>query len=213
EGSGRSSTPPAGWEALAHHRPQPGGYTDPVRLLEAAQKAFLRLGGRIERKEVTGLSEGWVETASRRLPARWVVIACGAWAGRFGLEIHPLKGEALRLAAPPPPGPVFVGEGYALPRNGQTYLGATQRETWRPGVEPEGLAWLERYRAEAFPPLRGAPILESYWGYRPAGRLTVGPVAPGVLAAVGHRRNGILLAPATARRVAEMVLDLWKTPR
>jgi glycine oxidase len=41
----------------------------------------------------------------------------------------------------------------------------------------------------------------------------VGPVAPGVLAAVGHRRNGILLAPATARRVAEMVLDLWKTPR
>jgi glycine oxidase len=149
----------------------------------------------------------------RRIAARQIVIASGAWSGRFGLEVRPLKGEALLMAAPPPPGPVFVGAGYALPRGAQVYLGATQREGWQPGVEAEGLRWLQRYRDAHFPHLRGAAVLERRWGYRPAGALTVGQLEPGILAATGHGRSGILLAPATARRIRELVLKSWKTRR
>lgn len=203
----RSAHPLRGWRELEDLEPHPGGYLHPARLLEAVQKAFLGLGGRLLQDEAQHLESGWVHTPGRRLAARWIVVACGAWSGRFGLPVRPLKGEALLLAASPPPGPVFAGEGYALPREGQVYLGATKREGWQPGVEAEGLGWLERYRKTQFPHLHKAPILERYWGYRPAGSLTVGPLAPGILAASGHGRNGILLAPATARRIAAMVLE------
>ncbi|PZA08134.1 MULTISPECIES: FAD-dependent oxidoreductase [unclassified Meiothermus] len=152
-------------------------------------------------------------SSTRRIAARQIVIASGAWSGRFGLEVRPLKGEALLLAAPPPSGPVFAGAGYALPRGAQVYLGATQRKGWPPGVEAEGLRWLQHYRDTHFPHLRGAAVLERRWGYRPAGPLTVGQLEPGILAATGHGRNGILLAPATARRIRELVLKSWKTRR
>lgn len=199
-----------GWEALCGLEPRPGGYLDPVRLLAAVQKAFVNLGGSIQMEEAQRLEPGWVYTTTRRIATRQIVIASGAWSGRFGPKVHPLKGEALLLSALPPPGPVFVGAGYALPRRAQVYLGATQRKDWQPGVEAAGLCWLEHYRNTYFPHLRGAAVLESRWGYRPAGSLTVGQLAPGILAATGHGRNGILLAPATARRIAEMVLDSWK---
>lgn len=205
--------PRQGWQDLRDLEPRPGGYLDPVQLLAAVQKAFVKLGGTVRAEEALHLEPGWVHTATRRIAARQIVLASGAWSGRFGLEVHPLKGEALLLAAPPPPGPVFVGAGYALPRGAQVYLGATQREGWQPGVGAEGLRWLQRYRDTHFPHLRGAAVLESRWGYRPAGRLTVGRLEPGILAATGHGRNGILLAPATARRITELVLESWKTRR
>lgn len=205
--------PLRGWEALRGLEPRPGGYLDPVRLLAAVQKAFVSLGGTIRTEEARRVEPGRVYTATRCIAARQVVLASGAWSGRFGLEVRPLKGEALLLAAPPPPGPVFVGAGYALPRGAQVYLGATQREGGRPGVGAEGLRWLQRYRDAHFPHLRGAAVLESRWGYRPAGRLTVGRLEPGILAATGHGRNGILLAPATARRITELVLESWRTRR
>jgi glycine/D-amino acid oxidase-like deaminating enzyme len=40
---------------------------------------------------------------------------------------------------------------------------------------------------------RPAPIIECLEGY------------PGIIVATGHYRNGVLLAPATAQRVREMV--------
>lgn len=201
------------WQALHNLEPHPGGYLDPITLLAAVQKAFVSMGGSLQREEALHLEPGWVHTPTQRIAARQIVIACGAWSGRFGLAVRPLKGEALLLSAPPPPGPVFVGDSYALPRGAQVYLGATQREGWRPGVEAAGLHWLEQHRRTHFPLLHQAPITQRHWGYRPAGSLTVGRLAPGILAATGHGRNGILLAPATARRVTEMVLDSWKTHR
>jgi glycine oxidase len=40
---------------------------------------------------------------------------------------------------------------------------------------------------------------------------TVGEAAPGVIVAVGHFRNGLLLAPATGELVADLALG--RTPR
>jgi glycine oxidase len=54
-------------------------------------------------------------------------------------------------------------------------------------VDLFGLRWLADYAHERFPLLKG--------------ELFVGEVAKGVYAAVGHGRNGVLLAPWTARRL------------
>jgi glycine oxidase len=47
-------------------------------------------------------------------------------------------------------------------------------------------------------------------GFRPASRdhaPLLGPAAPGVVAATGHYRHGILLTPVTAQEVARYVID------
>ena len=123
----------------------------------------------------------------------------------FGLKVRPLRGEALLLEAPPPPAPLFAGEGYLLPREGGVYLGATGREGWGRGVDLFGLRWLSDYGHERFPLLEEARFRGVLWGYRPLGEVFVGEVDQGVYAATGHGRNGVLLAPWTARRILELM--------
>jgi glycine oxidase len=47
--------------------------------------------------------------------------------------------------------------------------------------------------------------------WSPRATPTIGRLAPDVIAAVGHFRNGILLAPATGELVADLALG--RTPR
>jgi glycine oxidase len=68
-------------------------------------------------------------------------------------------------------------------------------------VDLFGLRWLADYAHERFPPLEGARFLGVLWGYRPLGELFVGEVGEGIYAATGHGRNGVLLAPWTAKRL------------
>ena len=137
--------------------------------------------------------------------ARFLPLAGGAGGGRFGLRVRPLKGEALLLWGEAPPGPLFAGEGYLLSREGGVYVGATQREGWAEGVDLYGLRWLSDYAHERFPLLEGARFRGAVFGFRPAGELFVGEVEEGVYAAVGHGRNGVLLAPWTAKRLLKLL--------
>lgn len=182
----------------------PGGWVHPVRLREALLGALLCMGGQRLRAEVLGVEGGRVVLREGELQAERVVLAVGAWGERFGLKVRPLKGEALLLRAPAPPAPLFFGEGYLLPREGGVYLGATQREGWTEGVSLQGLRWLVNC-ARRFPLLEGGQVAGFLWGFRPLGELFVGEVEKGVLAATGHGRNGVLLAPWTARRLAELL--------
>lgn len=153
-------------------------------------------------------------------PAGAVVNACGAWAGT-------LRGvpEGAR-----PPVVLVKGQMLAL----QTPAGLVRRSTWLPGayvvprddgrllvgatVEPgcgdvrvtagameELLAALLR----GAPSLRDFSIVETWAGVRPGspdGRPFLGPTPiDGLYVATGHYRNGILLAPVTARLIARCV--------
>ncbi|BAW01098.1 oxidoreductase [Thermus thermophilus] len=179
----------------------PGGFVHPRRLREALLQAFQDLGGTYLRAEVEGVEGGRVYWGEGALRARFVLLSVGAWGGRFGLRVRPLKGEALLLEGEAPPGPLFAGEGYLLSREGGVYVGATQREGWEEGVDLFGLRWLADYAHERFPLLEGARFRGVVFGYRPVGELFVGEVGEGVYAAVGHGRNGVLLAPWTAKRL------------
>jgi glycine oxidase len=179
----------------------PGGYVNPRALREALLAALEGMGMPLVQAEAEGVTEGRVILREGAVEARFVLLAVGAWGGRFGLKVRPLKGEALLLRSEAPPGPLFAGEGYLLPREGGVYAGATGREGWAGGVDLFGLRWLADYAHERFPLLEGARFQGVLWGYRPLGELFVGEVAKGVYAAVGHGRNGVLLAPWTARRL------------
>lgn len=183
----------------------PGGYVHPRRLREALLEVFQALGGVYRRAEVEGVAQGRLLLGGEEVEARRILLAVGAWGGRFGLKVRLLKGEALLLRGEAPPGPLFAGEGYVLPREGGVYVGATAREGWKEGVDLFGLRWLADYAHERFPSLEGAGVLGTVWGYRPVGELFVGEVEEGIYAAVGHGRNGVLLAPWTAKRLLKLL--------
>lgn len=150
---------------------------------------------------------------SERGDADVLVIATGADAGLAGLApeldlLTPIKGHIVRIAAATS-GVVVRGEGvYAAPGS-ETVFGATM-ETGR-GDAAVDEAKAERLLAAGlrlFPGLAGAPFRAAA-GVRaatPDGLPLVGwSRTPGVLLAVGSRRNGWLLAPLVAQLVAACV--------
>jgi glycine oxidase len=155
-----------------------------------------------------------------RKEARLVVLAAGAWSGRIPglppLPLRPVRGQMLRLGGVEWPwtGSVRQGHTYAV-RRGATGLliGSTVEEA---GFDKHntvaGVGSLLDFARRLFPGLAGAR-LETVWsGLRPGtpddlpilGRLAGWPA----LVATGHFRNGILLAPWTAREVARLALSL-----
>ncbi|MER5263619.1 glycine oxidase ThiO [Actinosynnema sp. NPDC002837] len=152
------------------------------------------------------------------------VIAAGAWSR----DLHPLlrdvirpvKGEILRLSArpgalPPPRHTIRAHVSgrpvYLVPREGGFVLGATQYEAGFDGdVTVGGVRDLLRDAEVVWPGIAEYALTEVAAGFR-AGSPDNAPVVkwlePGVLAATGHHRNGLLLAPVTARRVLSLLRE------
>jgi glycine oxidase len=148
--------------------------------------------------------------------AALLVVAAGAWSGALpglpALPVRPVRGQMLRLEGIGWPwrGAVREGRLYAV-RRGESGLlvGATVEEAGFDAYPTVGgIAELLGFTRRVFPGLADAR-LESVWaGLRPGtpdGLPLVGPLPewPALLA-TGHFRNGILLAPWTARAIAAM---------
>ncbi len=161
----------------------------------------------------TGVTLSCESGAHVRAPT--VVLAAGAWSSRIAglprpVPVRPLKGQMLAVEWSGLRHAVMGDTVYLVPRNGETVIGATVEDAgFDTTVVP---AAIERLREEAFrlcPPLAGCPISHAWAGLRPAtpdllpiiGR---DPREPRLIYACGHSKNGILLAPATARAVADL---------
>ncbi|HEV7679238.1 MAG TPA: glycine oxidase ThiO [Candidatus Dormibacteraeota bacterium] len=161
--------------------------------------------------------------------AQRVILAAGAWLGdlapRFGgtLPVRPVHGQLLVLHGipRPPRRVVFAGlQGYVVAKRDGTVLSGATEETRGFDTTPDAAA-TERLRTQAAGLIDGvdhATGVHPWTGLRPAapdGLPLLGPL-PGrdddrVLVAGGHYRNGVLLAPLTARGMADMALD-GRTP-
>ncbi len=200
------------------------GVVDPRALTRAAWIAALSRGASVR----TGVSVlGFVlekgvcravETTEGTIAAGAVVDAAGAWAsfpGRLpvALPVEPVRGQivALRLAAPAFETLVASSDVYLVPRpDGTVLLGATvERVGFQKAVTAEGVARLIGAAVRLMPSLRDAEFVTAWAGLRPAspdGLPVLGPSpVAGLYFAAGHHRNGILLAPATARLLADLL--------
>lgn len=210
----------------ALHIPR-GSWVDTEKLVRALVAAGERRGARYcvgelvegilrERGRVVG-----VRVAGRRLEAGAVLVAAGAWSSTLtgwpsGLRVRPVKGQMLALGNAPAiiRHVLYRGEAYLVPRlSGECLVGATVEDGVADRrVTLEGLDWLTTQAIAAAPGLADAPFLRAWAGIRPAsadGLPLVGPWPgdPGLHVATGHYRNGILLAPVTARIVRDWLTE------
>ena len=192
---------------------------DNRRLLRSLEAAARRHGAQFTGHEVVTVEPGRVRTTHHDVRCDTVVIAAGARSARLhpvlARGVRPLKGEILRLRArrtslPPPTRTVrAVVEGrpvYLVPRaDGGLVLGATQYEAgYDDSVTARGVRELLDSAERIFPSIAEYELVETAAGLRAASVDTlpfIGDLGDGVLAATGHHRNGLLMAPVTADAV------------
>ncbi|MCX4685117.1 glycine oxidase ThiO [Kitasatospora purpeofusca] len=204
---------------------------DGRRLAAALVRACERAGVVLRRTEAAGLlveddratgvrlADGTALTAGR------VVLAAGSRSHLLAdlppgvlPAIRPVKGQVLRLRVPPAYRPFLsrnvraVVRGahiYLVPRaDGELVIGATTEEQGHDTtVTAGGVYELLRDAHELVPGLTELPLVETGAGLRPGSpdnAPLLGPTdLPGLVAATGHYRNGVLLTPVTGDLLAE----------
>ena len=199
------------------------GSVDPRDICAALPKAFAAAGGTlVEECEVSAVECG-AESVSLRteqgeFAARTFVDCRGAWAEEVSVE--PVKGQMVQMrCAPERLGCVVrAPEVYLIPRgDGRVAVGATlERVGFDTRVEEGAIAALMRAARQLMPELKAMEPVESWAGLRPGtpdGLPVMGAAAgleekgakPRCWYASGLYRDGILLAPATARVMAQAI--------
>ena len=198
------------------------GSLDPNDLRTALPAAVLAAGGNIlEETAVLGVKAGAsgvrVQTASGVLSAGIFVNCCGAWAGEAalgGLPIAPVKGQMLNLHCAPERlrGVVRAPGVYLIPRGeGRVTIGSTIEDAgFDETVREASIAALAERARALVPELQPLPQAEHWAGLRPGTPDALPVLGAAAMEhgwhATGHYRDGILLAPATARLMAQMIL-------
>jgi glycine oxidase len=200
-----------------------------IALAEAARRtgAELRSGAPAlalirERERVVG-----VQTSTETVYAEAVIVANGAWSSDLirplglMLPVKPMRGQMLAVrTVPRAVSQIIYGRHmYLVPRpDGETLVGATVEDVgFRKEVTLEGLEELIQAGRHIAPGMMGQPVIRTWAGLRPGspdGLPLVGPVAglPGLILAVGHHRNGILLGPLTGVLVKQWLVDHVQSP-
>jgi glycine oxidase len=198
---------------------------DPALLTRALAAAAERAGARV----VTGCAVASVATASGRVEgvvaadgtqhaAARVVIAAGAWSDQIAAPgvtpppAEPVRGQIVCFEAPGIVRAIVEADDvYLVPRSdGRLLAGSTmERVGFDRRVTAGAMAHLSSGAVALLPALARAPFHRAWAGLRPAapdGLPVIGPASiEGLLYACGHFRNGIVLAPLTARLVVGML--------
>lgn len=171
----------------------------------------------IENRKIAG-----AETETEKFRAETVILATGVWtslikAGSFLLpEIKPVRGQmiefqtAKRLFGKV----IYSPRGYLVPRrDGRILSGATVEDAgFDKTVSESATGFLRENALEIAPGLVNLDIRDQWVGLRPFasdGLPVLGAFGEieNLFIATAHYRNGILLAPATAKVLAEKIAD------
>ena len=169
-----------------------------------------------------------LETTEGKITADWFVVAAGLGSSLLTaqlqqmIDIRPVLGQALHLRlgyslGNPDFQPVITGDDvHIVPVGGGDYwIGATVEFPSNKDEIPPNKELLESVRQQAIalcPDLAKATTLRTWLGLRPRPERRPAPVIgklprySNVLLATGHYRNGVLLAPATADAIREMIV-------
>ena len=170
----------------------------------------------------------FIETTEGKVTADWFIMSAGLGSTALTAQldqivnIRPVLGQALYLSlghslGNPDFQPVITGNDvHIVPMgNGDYWVGATVEFPNEQDQIPPNQELLAAVRQQAIaftPDLAAAKVLRTWSGLRPRPEGRPAPIIdklPGftnVLLATGHYRNGVLLAPATATAIREMIL-------
>jgi glycine oxidase len=195
----------------------------PRALIQAALKAAkhrgvdVASGSTVTSVDVSGGRAMGVTTDKTTYRGDKVVNCAGAWAGQIrpvDLPSRPVKGQMVCFVMPRRDvlrHVVRSPEIYLIPRSdGRLLAGATLEEAgFDKRTVPETIQRLRREAIAVLPALEQARVLEDWAGLRPGTPDSL-PILgetgiPGYFVATGHFRDGILLAPVTARIMARLV--------
>ena len=203
---------------------------DPRLLLPALVKAArhrevdIASGAEVLEIEITNDRAVAAITTKTRYPGAAIINCAGAWASQIGpvkIPTRPVKGQMLALApvvtnanlsAPKQlVRHVIRGDVYIIPRSdGRIVIGATLEDVgYDKRVLPDTIQKLHQEAANLVPNLGEARILEDWAGLRPGtpdGLPILGRTQyDGYFVATGHYRDGILLAPITAKMMSQVI--------
>ncbi|REJ75603.1 MAG: glycine oxidase ThiO [Acidobacteria bacterium] len=201
------------------------------RALLRALIEFARLNGiKIETGcEVVKIDETASETSAitadeKNIQASKLVVAAGSWTSLIegagpgaGIpEIRPVRGQMIAFDGVKRffRKVIYSHRGYIVPRKmGRILAGSTTEDAgFDDRITDEGIGRIRRIAIEISPSLENLRIADKWSGLRPycsSDRPYIG-VLPGrqrTFAAVGHYRNGILLAPITGEILAEKIVS------
>lgn len=196
---------------------------EPARLMRALAVAATKAKVTF----VTGHVRGLVKTGGRctgvdvdgqPLGADVVVLAAGSWtalvdgAGVSAAAVKPAKGQMVELTCRAPPAHRLLksATGYLVPRaDGRVVVGSTMELVgFDKSVTADGIGGLLSMAKQVVPALGNAQVTHTWAGLRPwttDALPLLGEATPGLVIASGHFRNGILLAPITAKLVGQLI--------
>lgn len=179
---------------------------------ETEVKKLLKQGGK-----VIG-----VETEKEKFYAEVVILTAGAWSSLIEFEnfkipaIKPIRGQmiAFQTAKRLFQKVIYSPRGYLVPRaDGRILIGATVEDVgFDKSLTDNGISFLREAAFEIAPSLANLEIYEKWAGLRPFyadGLPILGefPEIENLFIATAHYRNGILLAPMTAKILAEKIAE------
>ncbi len=198
------------------------------RLLAALRSACIEHGVDIrEGSEVTRFAVEHdrvigVDCGRYKFRAKHVVLCAGAWSTEIGhgkisdlFKVYPVRGQIMLLHCVDRPIRHVINRRklYLVCRkDGRLLAGATEEHDsgFMKRNTPDGIRWLTLSTAAAVPKLVDYPVETMWAGLRPGTpdrRPYIGPVPgfEGLIAATGHFRTGLTLAPVTADIVCDLI--------
>jgi glycine oxidase len=229
----RAAEPSLGQAAAVAWLPEEAT-VDPRLLAEAVlagakrRGAEIRAGCAVDSLLCRGGACTGVVAGGEQIEAANVVIAAGSFCGTIGdcvsgteanlaryAPVRPVRGQmiALRSESVKLQRVLRSQHGYLVPRpDGRIIAGSTLEDAgFVKQVTPEGIRRILDGAVELAPALAEAKIVEQWAGLRPDTPdhfPIIGPTEmSGLVMATGHYRNGILLAPVTAKIVRDWIVS------
>lgn len=204
------------------------GYVRASELTEALAAAAVRRGAEIltaDVEEIVSRASGpAIRTNGGHIESDAIVVAAGSWSGQLAPltpPVRPVRGQLVHLHFDRRPisRVVWGGDCYLVPwRDGAVLVGATVEEVgFDETATASGVSRLLEASAGLLTALPQARFEAVRVGLRPGTPdelPVIGAAAtmPRVYYATGHYRNGVLLAPLTAKLVADLVIDGRRDP-
>ncbi len=232
-----NTVPPWSTENHRHYLflPQIAQIRNP-RFIKSLTVALEKMGVEIQlNQEVFGFkkkaeNDFEISTAKGLLSAEKIVVCAGAWTSRLlgqdlpSVTIKPIRGQMLLYKAPADliSSIVLAMGKYIIPRkDGRILVGSTMEDVgFEKATTEKGRVDLMAFVEDICPVIANYPIEQHWSGLRPGspdGTPYIGehPTISGVYINSGHFRNGVVMAPASALLLSDIIqgnqLDIDKS--